>query len=179
MKLWFLGFLLLAHPAFAEEAPFHPPQTGAEKALNEIFQLYGKDSDLGGYISGYPWYKHDKDEKFSLLVSKDFVEKSTKEEKRLIAESCGGKYPANGLPCDMLGGTHPIYCAQDRPDVFFYRTIRSSENEALVTYAWAEDETDGPAYLLVREKDGWKLDAVYCDWAASKKPVTGPLDGDR
>ena len=162
-KLLVLAFLFLALPACAKDTRFHRAETDPEKALDLIFNLYDKDGDLYDFVRGYNAYDHEKDKKFSKLFSKGFVDTFRKKEKKLIIESCGGKYPADGLPCDMIGDINLIYCGQDHPDVFYYRTLRSDENMALISYTWPQDMIDGgPRYLMVREKDGWKLAGTSC-----------------
>jgi hypothetical protein len=141
---------------------FHLATSAPEKALDKIFHLYDKDKDLDGFIFNYPWHDRAKDKEFSLLFSRDFLNRSEKEEKSLIKESCGGKYPADGQPCDMIRDVNPIYCGQDYPDVFLYRTIKSNRKEAIVTYTWPIYMTDGPVYKLVHDKDHWMLDDIDC-----------------
>jgi hypothetical protein len=69
----------------------------------------------------------------------------------------------------MIRDINPIYCSQDRPDTFFYRTIKSDNKTAIVKYTWPDLKDYGPAYKMTHEKDGWKLDNVYCDCGSLKK----------
>lgn len=170
MKIFFglAFFLLVTGVAYAGgDAIFHVPQTEAEKALNNIF-LEDRKGDVYAFAADYPSREHAKDKKFAHLFSKEFLSYLSKKEKAAIKKSCDGKYPADGLPCDMLEDTDNLYCAQDYPDVFLYHTLSQNEKEAVITYTWPEyanvkEPPLYPAYYFKRDKEGlWRLDKIEC-----------------
>ena len=162
----FFALLLFTSPVWAVDTAFHPPQTEAEITLNKILELYGQDSDMDGFIFNPPWYKNNKDQKFSPLFTKEFLSIAKKERKEEIKQSCGGTYPENGMECDMLEGIQPIYCASDHPDVFLFQTISSSENQAIISYSGSpkpyKDKTNMHLYKMTLTSGGWSLDGVNC-----------------
>ncbi len=136
----------------------HLPTTEVEKALRHILKLDEENNDLGGFMFGYPWYKHTRDNEFKPLFTKSFVEKNTKEEHRLIKESCGGEYPKDGLPCDMIRGYSVLHCGNDYTTTPFYRTIKSNDKEVIITTTFYPSPAEGPTYRFIKEDNRWKLD---------------------
>jgi hypothetical protein len=143
---------------------FHLATSDPEKVLEKIYR-FNEDKTIGlyGFIFNYPIRNRAKDKELARFFSKAFLDRSEKEEKALIRESCDGKYPKNGMPCDMIRGSNPIICAQDIPEFYLYRTIALSKKEAIVISTWPKDMIDGPAYRLVQRERRWVLDAIYCD----------------
>ena len=158
-----LLFLILTAPAQAADTAFHPPQTEAERALDKILRSFGVNDDLGGFIFDDPGYNHARDQEFSLLFTQDFLNRYAREEKAQVKKSCGGKYPPDGRPCDMLEDNLPIYCGNDHPDDFLYRTIKSDQQHAIVTYRWPDTPLEGYAfYRFINDNGVWKLDDIKC-----------------
>lgn len=143
---------------------YHLPSTEPEKVLATIISRENDDKNWNvyGFIANHPRAR-EKQKKLVPLFTKSFLDRFEAEEKKLITESCGGVYPKDGLPCDMIREINPVVCAQDSPDIYLYRTISSDKNKAFVTYTWAPlDMEDGPVYRLVKEGSQWKLDATSC-----------------
>lgn len=160
-----LVFIFCTGCAFAAPAKkeFHRPQTEAEEALDAILsrEMDDKRWDVYGFVFNYPGSREKQEKELGQLFTKDFLDRSEKEEKALIKESCGGVYPENDLPCDMIRGVNPIVCAQDIPEIYLYRTISADANTASVTYTWSGQD-DGPVYQMVRQGNLWKLNATSC-----------------
>lgn len=165
-----LSLLFLAPSAHAAESLYHRPQTEPEKVLDKILQLNDDDKnfDVYGFVFNYPDARTKDKEILAPLFTQNFLDKSEKEEKRLIAESCGGKYPIDGVPCEMFRSENPIACAQDKPREYLYRTIYSDTNRAFISYTW-DEKGDGAIYRLVKQKDVWRLDANSC--GTEKMPI--------
>jgi hypothetical protein len=146
----------------SQKPGFHTASSAPEKALDDIFKLGAADHDLFGFIFNAATYQHTKDAQFAPFFSPALLARSAQEEKDGIAKSCGGTYPADGKPCHILWDINPLYCAQNLPNEFLYRTIKSNGHEALVTYMWPGDKPDQPVYRLVKDDGRWVLDAISC-----------------
>jgi hypothetical protein len=162
--------LLLALPTAwaaeipAGEPPFHPPQTAAEKALDGIFRLDTTDENLLPFAIGEPWYDPAKDTGYARHFTNPLLKAWRKAQAKLAQADCGGKYE-DGQLCGFE--FDPIICGQDYPDVFLYRTTKSSKQETIITYTWSQSveegiEIDGPLYRLTKDKGDWKLDGIDC-----------------
>jgi hypothetical protein len=165
-RLLFLSSAILSaicsRPAFAEDSKFHPPQTEAEIALDKIFDLEDKDSNMLFFALAMPYYHPPKDTGYAQLFTKALLKAWRKKEADLVRENCGGKY-REGEICGL--DFDPITCAQDRPDKFVFRTIKSGKESVSIIAAWPQsvnDERYFKYYKLVKEEDVWKLDGVYC-----------------
>lgn len=175
MKTRFLVFFLavvLALPTAcaaekaADKPLFHPPQTEAERVLDEILRRYDSDTDLDLFIFNRLQKNHARDKEFALLFTQDFLNSAEKKRKDEVRKSCGGKYPADGLECDMLEGVQPIYCASDYPDEFLFRTVSASGNSVIISYSGLPEPSEGKAntsfYRMTKTANAWQLDGIDC-----------------
>lgn len=160
------SFSINCAPAASEDVlrAFHRPRTEAEKTLDTILarNMDEKNWDIYGFVFNYPDSREKQQDSLNHFFTKKFLDKAEQEEKALIISSCGGQYPEDGRPCDMIRSSDPIACAQDKPGVYLYRTIESGRDNALITYTWS-GQGDGPTYSMIKEGKQWKLDATSCE----------------
>ncbi len=156
------GFFKLNRPIEDYLKEYHLATSPAEKVLDKILKLNeDKKHDVYSFVFSLPYIKHKRDKVLEPLFTKGLLERSAKEERELIKESCGGTMPKDNRPCDMYRDVNPISCAQDVPGVYIYKTIRTNDKEAIVQYIWPNSEPfAGPTYRLVYDDGLWKLDSV-------------------
>jgi hypothetical protein len=145
--LFFAMALAVSMPCAAEKVDnknqFHPPQTEAEKTLDKIIMHLDDPAQV---------------------ITAPLSGAIAKKEKEYVDETCAGKN-VEGEEC---GFSYDVFtCAQDHPDVFLYRTVRSDKDGVILTYTWpeyVEDGTakDGPLYRMIKVKSGWMLDGIDC-----------------
>jgi len=138
----------------------HLPETETEKVLDKILKLNNsREHDVYSYVFRQPYIEFKEDEILKPLFTDNLIKESSKEEYDLIKESCGGIMPEDKRPCDMYREVNPISCAQDTPENYIYKTIKSTDTEAFVQYVWPNSEfLLGPIYKFIKEQNIWKLD---------------------
>ncbi len=146
---------------FSNTSPFHEPTTPAEKALDTMLRKIGNDDYLfeNAHISaGTVPAKHRVD--YSKILSQRLVQSLAQQEKMLMERDCGDLY-LHGVVCGF--DQNPILCAPDSSDLYYYRTMQEDATNATVDYSWPYKRNVASAhYDLIKDKDGWKIDAVTC-----------------
>ncbi len=173
MRLGFYRRLLLSsailsavcwRPAFAEDSKFHPPQTEAEKVLNEIISLEAKDAHVLAFALGIPTNVPATDKRYGQFFTAAFLNALRKAEADLIQSDCGG-IERDDEPCGF--GFDPILCGQDVFDVYLFRTIKAGEGSVIVAVHGSEveivaDEKEYIYYSMIRQEGVWKVDGIDC-----------------
>jgi hypothetical protein len=156
------GFFKMNRPIENYLKEYHLAASPAEKVLDKVLKLNeGREHDVYAFVFALPYIKYKEDKVLEPLFTQSLLERSTKEERELIKESCGGAMPKDNRPCDMYRDVNPISCAQDVPGVYIYKTIRANNKEAIIQYIWPNSEPfTGPSYRLVYNDGLWRLDGV-------------------
>ena len=155
VRICFVLFLT-SFTSFANNPNFHPPQTNAEKALNEIFnaELYINNKAVEhGYIT------------------QKLYNTLKKVETNRLNGFCKDLVQLEGdPPCEMLS-YDPIVCGQDvPPDGYLVKTVYLTNNKTVIIQRkdWIVDgkvmqEFDWKhTYTLRKQNDKWKLDETSC-----------------
>jgi hypothetical protein len=181
LLILFFALLLFLPAACAAEKPanrpqFHPPQTAAERALDAIFHAEKiSEGEMNYFILKRPGYNRRKGETYSHFFTESLLDAWAKAGKKDIDEGCGGVYKGEICSIDF----DVLTCAQDVPDAYFYRTIKTQDSKAIITYSWPEDQRDGSHYLMVKTGGGWKLDGVDCGEKYKFNITTSLREGGR
>ncbi len=164
--LLFLGvaFTLYAQSTIAEYAntnnasSFHAPATDAEKMIAEILKLDDSSTpSLFHYLTGYP--KPFANDRYATMFTQDFRNSVLSTNHEALKQNCGGKY-IEGEICGL--DINPVSCTQDKSDDYFFRTEQQTTHQAIISYAWPENQDASATYRLLKDAKGWKLDAVSC-----------------
>ena len=144
----------------AQPGPFHPPQTAAEKALDNILRLsISSDGNLDSFVLKEPYYDRRKDTGYAKLFTPALLTTMSKLQADMVQKDCGGKYQKG----DVCGfDMSPTLCGQDYPDRYIYRTEGQTDTEAVVTSAWPKSTDNSATYRLISQDGHWKLDGIHC-----------------
>uniref|UniRef100_I2Q134 DUF3828 domain-containing protein n=1 Tax=Desulfovibrio sp. U5L TaxID=596152 RepID=I2Q134_9BACT len=160
--LWLVLVLLIAaapaHPA--GNAGYHVAASEAEKALDKVLHLSGKDPNLLEFVLRTPSYKPKADKGYARFFTKRLLDDMAAQEKAAVQENCNGRYVAGEL-CGL--DYNPLTCAQDEPaGAYRYKTESSAEEKAVVAYKWPEEKDKAATFEMVEEGGMWKVDRVTC-----------------
>jgi hypothetical protein len=149
---------LIGGPAFANE-PFHSPQSKAERALDAILKMAGKDGNqLDNLFDGRGDPSFHKTVDYTRFLTRSLLSAIADRQKQILQQDCGGRYTQGEL-CGM--DYSPINCAQDVNRTYVYRTEKDNDSVAEITYAWP-GQKPAATYRLVLSADHWKLDGIRC-----------------
>lgn len=158
--------LVVAGPVLAAEgrkegapAAFHQPQTEAERSLDAILQLSGKEPESSWFAVEAPWRDKTRDILFQSLFSQRLRDSWVSAERKAVRESCNGAY-IEGEICGI--DIHPITCSQDSNEIYMYRTSSSSPGSAIVEYRWPQTTKTIATFRLLRKGNGWMIDGIDC-----------------
>lgn len=145
---------------------FHPPQTEAEKALNNIFERDRTgDLNMYAYILGRPDYKPEDDPGYNKLMTSSFIQATREKERQLVRDNCAGEY-REGETCGI--DIHLPVCGQDMTDLgFAFQTTHETPTESYIRYVWLEHLKDAEPYgkpdiKMIKSNDRWLLDGLDC-----------------
>jgi hypothetical protein len=149
--------------AVADERSYHAPQTGAEKALDDILRQAGNDPDMLDYLldargkgAAHPVAKYD------AMVTAALRQAIQQVQAKLVRETCHGA--SQDEPCGL--DFDPILCAQDVADRYLYRTVAETPRQSEIVYAWpgqgAAPAEPGATFRLLKSGDAWRIDGVRC-----------------
>lgn len=148
---------------------YHKPQTEPEKVLDKILsQVIDDNNPKQREITDYVMYfqgkereqKYDpkKYEYYSSLITDELAKAISDAEKRIAEKACPNPEDDKEGPCGM--NFNPIICAQDYPEFYTYRTIKHTENMAVILTAWEYKGNTGKEYTLIKQSDLWKLNSI-------------------
>ena len=150
---------------------FHPPQTEAEKALDEILWITSglavttKHSSENGLPLEY-WLDINRLVELYHGNTKSYI---TEKHLKIFTKDLNKAYTydvqfSTSRKCDKACHDYElnkILCAHDFMDNV-YRTTFITKNEAVIQATSAEYKSDTSTYKLKKESDIWKLDGVRC-----------------
>ncbi len=142
--------------------PFHIAKSDAEKILDSIIHLTGKDANMYAYALGLPWYDAKKNTGYSRLFTKNFLRVAAKAELDAVKENCSGEYRDD----DICGLDYDIFTCQESTSEkgYLYRTKEDNGQMAIIYYLWVGEsiEEDRTFYKLIKDGGNWKLDGIDC-----------------
>ena len=148
--------VLVSLPALGA-APFHPPQSPAERALDAM--LHRADADEGqlANLLGRPDADHRFDYR-TILTARE-IGVLREQEHDMVENDCGGHY-REGEVCGF--DYSPVTCAQDQLEHYLYRTVEVKADRTMIDYAWPPESKTVAQYTLVKNQTGWKIDMIEC-----------------
>lgn len=162
-RFCFILVLLLASVA-AQAKSFHPPQTEAEKALDEITTHITENDvnllhDVQEYLAGRAPFKYER------YFTRKYLKKWMPVQQQWLKDACEGRSDDDEYKdCSVWR----LSCIGDLNPPYIYRTLRETNNEAIILYAWAIEkeqvnEDDSYIHFHMRKIDNaWKLDRAPC-----------------
>ncbi|HZZ88314.1 MAG TPA: hypothetical protein VFE13_08255 [Caulobacteraceae bacterium] len=170
----FVGLAAIALTASAAPAAatapsaFHPARSPTELALARILEAdAGKpeqvDPAAAGRSGHRPRTAPPKGAPYLKYLTVGLATAILQEEAQDVQRACGGVYK-DGEECGM--DSDPVVCAQDFPERYLFRTVRSQPGLAVIEAAWPPDQGAEPVgngtYRLKVVAGVWKLDGIEC-----------------
>jgi hypothetical protein len=144
----------------AQSGQFHPPQTAAEKALDNILRLsIASDGNLDAFVLKEPSYNPKKDTGYAKLFTPALLATMAKLQADMVKKDCGGKYKKGEL-CGF--DMSPTLCGQDYPNHYIYRTENQTDSDVAITSVWPESTDDKATYHLISQNGRWVVDGIHC-----------------
>ena len=138
----------------------HPAATEGEKALDKLLRLSEKRYGLVAAVLGRPGGGKGDAALARELTTARLRRDLTELERKAVRDNCKGRY----IPGELCGlDYNPLTCAQDESDApYSYRTTVASADRADIVYSWPGAANPSASFVMVREGEAWKLDAVRC-----------------
>ena len=167
----FGGAVALAEPPVSAVSPSsdagnptvvqpHPAATKAEKALDKLLRLSEKRVGLVAAVLG-----RSGGGKGDAVLARELTTARLRQdlaelERKAVRDNCKGRY----IPGELCGlDYNPLTCAQDESDApYSYRTTTAIPDRADIVYSWPGAANPSASFIMVREGEAWKLDAVRC-----------------
>ena len=101
---------------------------------------------------------------YDKLFSQGLLDALANAEKEALQRNCDGEY----RPGELCGlDADPLICAQDSPDFYLYRIIKTTESEAIIESAWPQYPgsegavpEDHTTYRMLKKNGHWILDGI-------------------
>lgn len=157
LAVFFTVFLILPTAGYAQQ--YHPPQTPAEQALDNVLRTDVSATSLFEILNANrPGYSADTAAQYAGLFTPQLVTAVTNADLQRAQSNCGGDYTRGicGLNYD------PLLCALNHPDALQYRTISADAQQALIAYSWDQDTADTAIYRVVNSNGVWQIDGIDC-----------------
>lgn len=138
----------------------HPAATEAEKALDKVLRLSEKRYGLVAAVLGRPGGGKGDAALAGQLTTARLRQDLAGQERKAVRDNCKGRY----VPGEICGlDYNPLTCAQDESDApYGYRTTDATADRADIAYSWPGAAGPSASFIMVREGEAWKLDAVRC-----------------
>lgn len=157
---------LLALPAQAA-SPAHPAATPPEKWLETLInddfgpiRITSKLQDKLTSTDLTPKASPLRGLSFADILTKPLFDAIKATEVATVKASCKGAYRA-GESCGME--YNPFICGQDVMGTpLLFRTVKATDDSALIDYWNDLDQVVVGRYLLRKTKDRWQLDGIHC-----------------
>ena len=151
-----------AHAAEKSTVPpsFHPPQTAAEKALDEIVTTAIAKPEMFPIILQKPGFDLSRAKEFEPFFTDEFLVAWRQFEKEDVDRYCGRKYRP-GKKCGYQGD--PVVCAIPSASPSFYRTVMGDDQEAVISRAPVDVLGSMRTYYLRYEQGRWKIGGLGCE----------------
>ena len=146
-----------ALPVASAESHFVPASTVPETALDRILHLADSDGEQLANLLHRPGADGRVD--YAQILTPALIAAMRNTEKQLVQEDCGGKY-LQGEICGL--DYSPITCAQDTAPSYIYHTVLELGDRAVIEYAWPSGKVPVATYMIVKVRNGWKIDGVTC-----------------
>ncbi|QAZ67535.1 hypothetical protein [Solidesulfovibrio carbinolicus] len=138
----------------------HPAATEAEKTLDKLLRLSEKRAGLVDALLGRPGGGKGDAALARELTTARLRHDLAELERKAVRDNCKGRY----IPGELCGlDYNPLTCAQDESDApYSYRTTAATPDRADIVYSWPGAANPSASFIMVREGEAWKLDAVRC-----------------
>ena len=149
---------------FTNESPYHRPQNDAEKALDTALVKVGDDPYAFENMHIRPGIVPNASRvDYSPMLTAKLMAQLAADEKRIVERDCNDVY----IEGEICGFDYdPILCAQDTENGYVYMTTHEDATTASIDYSWpmssGRPEKTVAHYDLIKDKSGWKIDAVTC-----------------
>ena len=154
LAVFFAVFLILPTAGHAQQ--YHPPQTDAEQALANLFEMeVGERNFLSTALNDFdPSYNPIKAQQYAPLFTSTFAS-------NYRAESWEQYQDCAGSQSGLCFAPRILSCSMNLPVNKPLRTISDDGHIAQIAYSW-EGEKDTGQYTMVNENGHWKLDNFSC-----------------